>query len=121
MTLKINFKKWRILYPLFFAFLISVFAWQRWLRTDAAEIRVKPYRLNAGWGYQVLVQKEVLINQPFIPAIPGQKAFPTRELARKTGRVVKEKLLQNKLPSVTLSDLMALGIDSLGRTFAPKP
>jgi hypothetical protein len=72
---------------------------------------VKTYRLNNGWGYQVLVNNQVYIDQPFIPVLPGKKPFPNRKTARAAGTLVKQKLEHRQLPGLTREELMRLGLD----------
>jgi hypothetical protein len=75
---------------------------------------VKTCRLSDGWGYQITFHDKVIIDQPFIPAIPGKKAFPTKNTALKAGNMVKERLIRHELPTLTLKDLEKIGLDSSG-------
>lgn len=72
--------------------------------------RMDVFPVNGGWGYQVYKGHEVLIYQPFIPVIAGKIPFPDRKSARRTGRLVIDRLEQGKLPRITPADLNELGI-----------
>jgi hypothetical protein len=77
-------------------------------------LQVKTYRVSEGWGYQVVVKGKVFINQPFIPTVPGKKAFPTEKSALKAGKIVKSKLIHHKSPALTMKDMDKIGLDSVG-------
>lgn len=109
---KIDYRNQRILYPLFFILLSAILILGILQVTSTrGEFRVKTYRLNNGWGYQVLVNDRVYIDQPFIPVLSGKKPFPNRRMARKAGTLVKQKLEHRQLPGLTREDLMRLGLD----------
>jgi hypothetical protein len=63
-----------------------------------------------GWGYDILYSDKVIIHQPFIPALPGNHPFAKREAAKKTGRLVAERLGKKRSPR-----LSAMEVDSIIR------
>ena len=64
-------------------------------------LELRTFQWRKGWGYQVLANEKVLINQPFIPAIDTIMAFPDEESARKIGALVLDKWAGGESPSVT--------------------
>ncbi len=72
---------------------------------------VKSIQTENGWGYQIFKGKKLLINQPTIPAVQGNKSFSSELDAIKVGDLVVNKLLQNQFPpTVSSEELISLGI-----------
>ena len=107
--------KKRILYPLFLIVLaaVIVFNLYRYL-TPAQQLKVRTYQVDNGWGYRILTKNKVIIDQPFIPVIPGKKVFPDRRTASKAGQMVKERMINKELPALKREDLIVIGLDSIG-------
>lgn len=72
--------------------------------------KVEPFETESGWGYRIATKKKVLIYQPFIPGIPGNHAFKTKEEAIRTGELVLTKLRAKKIPSIYEQELDSLQI-----------
>jgi hypothetical protein len=107
----------RILYPLFFILLVAISALiTLQLTSSAHRVKVTTSQVTGGWGYQISVNGRVYIDQPFIPVIPGRKAFPDKKSAFRTGNLVKQKLLHHQPPALTREDFEKLGLDSLLNT-----
>ena len=74
-------------------------------------LHLETYQLTDGWGYKVSVDGKKLINQKIIPTITGRQPFKTSQDAYKVGRLVTQKLASGStLPSITISELINLGI-----------
>lgn len=72
---------------------------------------VKSIQTENGWGYQIFKGKKLLINQPTIPAVQGNKSFSSELDAIKVGDLVVNKLLQNQFPpTVSSEELISLGV-----------
>lgn len=72
---------------------------------------VKSIQTENGWGYQIFKGTKLLINQPTIPAVQGNKSFSSELDAIKVGELVVNKLLQNQFPpTVSSEELISLGI-----------
>lgn len=111
---KTDKRKWRIVYPLFFILISAFLIYVVVLRDSPGDqLEVKTYRVAQGWGYKIMQQDKVIIDQPFIPVLTGTDAFPTRRSAFKAGMLVKQKLLNNQLPALTIKDLEKIGLISL--------
>lgn len=72
---------------------------------DGRGPEVQTVQLGNGWGYQIVMNRKVLIYQPTIPAIDTAMAFPDEAAARKVGNLVLERLNANRDFSVTQEDL----------------
>ena len=70
--------------------------------------RVDVYRVDKGWGYDIILKNKVYIHQPFIPAIEGKKPFPDKKSARRTGELVITKLKDHKPPAVSKEELKSI-------------
>ncbi|WP_179334538.1 DUF4907 domain-containing protein [Winogradskyella costae] len=63
------------------------------------------------WIYEVYNDNQLVIRQEFIPAIKGQQGFTSKADAEKIGNLVMRKLIENKMPAVSIKDLDANAID----------
>ncbi len=65
-----------------------------------------------GYGYNILMDGNMYVHQPHIPAVPGNKGFSTVADAKKAGTLIKYKVEHHIMPpSVTLEELDSLGIN----------
>ncbi len=65
------------------------------------ELELQTVQSGNGWGYRIVMNRQVLIYQPTIPAIDTVMAFPDEESARRIGSRVLEKVKENRDFSVT--------------------
>lgn len=64
-----------------------------------------------GWGYQLLKDGKLMIEQKHIPAIQGYKGFSTKEDAEKTGSFIIDKIKKGAFPpTVSVEELDSLGV-----------
>jgi hypothetical protein len=97
--------------------LLSIGACLAFIHTRKSDVlNIETFRVSGGWGYNVLAGERIFIYQPFIPGIPGKKPFPDKKSALVAARMVKSKLKQGKIPSLTREDIMKSGLDSLGNS-----
>ncbi len=74
-------------------------------------IRYKVYRVDSGWGFDILINSKVFIHQPFIPGVQGRFVFLTSNDARKTAVLMIQKMLKQRgLPGVSYRELDSLGV-----------
>jgi len=74
-------------------------------KTDPIAIGYKTFHTAAGWGYDIMVNKKLLIHQEHIPVIEEKRGFPSETLAIKTAGWVINKLKNNKAPTLTKTEL----------------
>lgn len=72
---------------------------------------IKITKQESGFGYQILKEKKILINQPFIPAIQGEKTFTTEKDAYKTASLVIKKMGKQTLPRISIHELDSMKIE----------
>jgi len=80
---------------------------------DVRVVMTESHEAGEGWGYEIYIDTAgaPYIRQPIIPAVPGNKAFATRDDAAKVGELVRHKIMNNIMPpSVTIEELDSLGI-----------
>jgi len=66
---------------------------------------------SAEWGYDILIDGNIYIHQPNIPAIGGGDGFKTQQDAQKTAEIVVNKIRKNIIPpSIDLKELQDLGV-----------
>jgi hypothetical protein len=84
-----------------------------WLFKPASDtLKVNPFRVSGGWGYDVSAKGRTYIHQPFIPGVIGRKPFPDRKSALRAGKMVRAKLVAGHVPALTHEDLAKIGIDT---------
>lgn len=70
-----------------------------------SQYNIKLLKSDSGWGYDILAENELFIHQPFMPVVEGNVAFPDRNAARKTGKLMVRKLKKNQSPTITREEL----------------
>ena len=73
-------------------------------------VQVLPIETSLGWGYEIHVDNRTYIKQPFIPAIKGRRGFDTKDQALLVGNKVVSNINTRMTPSISVADLIALGI-----------
>ncbi len=73
-------------------------------------LEIKVTKQNSGYGYQILKKQKVIINQPFIPAIEGEKTFKNKEDAQKTADLVMNKIEKKMFPRISTHELDSMKI-----------
>ncbi len=85
---------------------------------ENARLTVEPFKVDSiehngsrGWGYDIMINGEIHIHQPNIPAVMGNNGFSSEEKALMAGEFVIQKIKNNILPpSVTPEELDSLGV-----------
>lgn len=78
--------------------------------TQPSPFQYSAYHTQNGWGYRIFQNDQLFIDQPFIPVVAGNQPFKTEADAKKTARVICEKLKDGQLPTITLHDLQEMQI-----------
>ena len=63
------------------------------------------FKTEQGWGYDVLVNNQILIHQPFIPGKSGVNGFSTEQEAGADAQNVIEKIKSGEFPLVNHQQL----------------
>lgn len=64
-----------------------------------------------GWGYRILMDGKVYINQPHIPAITGNQGFSSEQKAQITADFAIEKIMNGiSPPTISSDELESLGV-----------
>jgi len=71
---------------------------------------LEAFRSENGWGYSVKIGEKVVIYQPYIPALEGNKPFRSRSEALKAGRIVITKIQEGTDYALTIDELTKAGI-----------
>ncbi|MDF2934431.1 MAG: hypothetical protein K0R36_3762 [Chryseobacterium sp.] len=79
-------------------------------KKHSSNLQIKITKQNSGYGYQILKNQKILINQPYIPAIQGDKTFKTETDARKTADLVVSKIDKYYLPKISTHELDSMKI-----------
>ena len=70
-----------------------------------SDYTLKIIKCESGWGYSISNDQGILIYQDNMPAYEGIQAFPSKEAAKKTGKLVMKKLHKGKLPIISRNEL----------------
>ena len=66
--------------------------------------------VGKGFGYRILHQKKLLIQQGSVPVLQGSQPFTSPEDAEKTADLVIDKLLKGEDPRLSIADLERLKV-----------
>ncbi|MBD0777926.1 DUF4907 domain-containing protein [Maribacter sp. ANRC-HE7] len=76
-------------------------------------IHAEIFVVDKGFGYRILHQKKLLIQQESVPAIQGSHPFTSAVDAEKTADLVIDKLLNGEDPRLSIEDLERLEVHIL--------
>ena len=80
------------------------------LKTLNYEVVTQEIRPNE-FAYQILKDGKMIINQMNIPAVQGNKGFPSKETALKTGELMLNKIKKGVFPpTISKEELDSLGV-----------
>lgn len=72
---------------------------------DHKKIEYKTFHTSEGWGYDILIRKKLAIHQQYIPAMAEKKGFSQEALAKKAAESVVDKIKNNKLPTLSYTEI----------------
>src|SRR5271155_4779682 len=73
-------------------------------RKEHILMELKAIRVPKGWGYDILRDGSPVYHQVIIPAVPGHRAFHSKEDALAAGKIVYDRLLSGQTPYITDSE-----------------
>lgn len=82
------------------------------LQDKPAQLQYNCFQTAGGWGYNILVNDKIIIHQPAIPGIAGNKSFTTQQQAQDVAQIVIEKIKSGHQPIITRDVLQQLNIIS---------
>jgi len=65
----------------------------------------RTFHSGSGWGYDIVMNKKLIIHQEYIPAIAEKKEFQTEKQADAAAQLVLSKLKNNKFPTVSKAEV----------------
>jgi hypothetical protein len=74
-------------------------------KNPAQKINYNLFHKASGWGYDILVNDKLFIHQEYIPVVANKKGFATETEAKKTARLVINKLKNNKMPTLNYAEV----------------
>ncbi len=78
---------------------------------ENSEITVNIFEDENGWGYDVLIDGNIYVHQPNIPAVGGNKGFKSEADARATGNLAVEKIKDGIIPpTISVEELKEIGV-----------
>ena|SRR5664279_3877801 len=72
-------------------------------------IYAEPVQTVYGWGYNIIANNKVYIKQEYMPAVPGKQGFKSAADAMQVGNLVVRKIIDNRMPAITLHELDSMG------------
>lgn len=76
----------------------------------APVVTVSTFKVNNGFGYLIKTNEKIIIKQETIPAIEESQPFCTPKDAKKTGNLVRDKILKKQNPALSLNELKQIEI-----------
>lgn len=73
-------------------------------------LEVQTYRYRSGFGYKILLEEKVLIQQNHIPSLETNQSFCSRGQAERVASFVVSKLERGANPAISYSELKELQI-----------
>ena len=80
----------------------------RYVLVQKQQPKLEVIEVKGGWGYEIKIKQKVLIYQPYIPVINGERPFPNKESAEQVGKLVLKRLTHKAHFAVTEEDLRFL-------------
>ena len=72
---------------------------------EKSRTALQTVRTSDGWGYNISIDKKIIIHQPTIPAIDTVMAFPSEEAAKAVGNIVLNKERNHENFTVTREEI----------------
>lgn len=81
------------------------------ITSDKIDVKTFEAKETQGWGYDIYVDSKIMIHQPIIPSIQGNRSFKTEKQALTAGLFAADKLKRTgTLPTITPKELDSIGV-----------
>lgn len=77
---------------------------------DLLPVQLSAIKSGSGWGYEIFVDNKIFIKQECIPAVSGRQSFKNKDQALAVGNLAVKKIVNGKMPVITIKDLKTLGV-----------
>lgn len=85
---------------------LCVFGYRYSREADKAQrFEMQTFDTEGGWGYNILLDKKVIVSQPIVPVLDTVMPFPTEESAKVLGQIVLKKILNKENFSVSKQEV----------------
>ncbi|HEV3325082.1 MAG TPA: DUF4907 domain-containing protein [Puia sp.] len=108
------FRKWGLSIVMLAAIIVAVgigVARRMKWKKEHVFVELQAIRTPLGWGYDILTNGHPYIHQNIIPDIRGQYGFRTKEEALAVGEKVKDRLVANQLPVISIEEMRQLNVE----------
>src|SRR5688572_29812391 len=93
------------------AVIVSALIWAISLNINKRQwISYRTFEAANGWGYEILVNEQIIIHQDRVPAIGNRKGFANAAQATAAAGMVIKKMQHGKPPSLTATDLQTINV-----------
>lgn len=80
-------------------------------KAKVGDLQVQVYESGSGFGYRILSEEDILIQQDYIPALENNQPFCDWEQADRVAFYVLQKLQYGSNPAISFSELKELEIE----------
>jgi len=80
-------------------------------KAESSNLHVQIFSSEAGYGYKILSEEKILIQQDYIPVLENKQPFCNWEQAHRVAIFVQQKLQNGLSPAISLSELKELNIE----------
>lgn len=94
---------------MFFLMAMAIFV-HRFFIEQPLKTGYEVFVLPKGWGYRIIQNNKVFIQQEQIPAVQGYAFFQTKQDAENTAKLVTRKMKDHELPMVSIAELDSMGV-----------
>ena len=89
---------------------IAIFV-QRFCFAEKKNTSYQVFPVANGWGYRILIDTTVFVQQEQIPAVQGFAFFQSKDDAVNTAKLVIQKMKKYELPMITVAELDSMGVE----------
>ena len=92
------------------AMIITVIMLRNIPKQNNSALSYKCFKTDNGWGYDIMVNKKIVIHQDLMGSFPGAAGFSSEQQAKAVAAIVIEKIKSGKIPAISREELQQLGV-----------